>query len=44
MVMINHNVDFRDAWEWAEQEVYPRKYAHRDFQLGVNYIIYSMTH
>jgi hypothetical protein len=44
MVMINHNVDFGDAWEWAEQEVYPRKYANLAFQLGVNYIIYSLTH
>jgi len=44
MVMINHNVDFGDAWEWAEQEVYPRKFANLAFQLGVNYIIYSMTH
>lgn len=44
MVVINHNVDLGDAWEWAEQEIYPRRYAHLAFQLGVNYIIYSMTH
>jgi hypothetical protein len=44
MVMINHNVDLGDAWEWAEQEVYPREYASLAFQLGINYIIYSMTH
>lgn len=44
MVVINHNVDFGDAWEWAEVEQYPRRYAHLAFQLGVNYIIYAMTH
>jgi len=44
MVMINHNVDFGDAWEWAEVEVYPRKYARLAFQVGVNAIIYTMTH
>jgi hypothetical protein len=44
MVMINHNVDFGDAWEWAEVEEYPREYARLAFQLGVNYIVYSMTH
>jgi hypothetical protein len=44
MVMINHNVDLGDAWEWAEVEYYPRPYAHLAFQLGVNYIIYAMTH
>ena len=44
MVMINHNVDLGDAWEWAEQEAYPRKFANLAFQLGINYIVYSMTH
>jgi hypothetical protein len=44
MVMINHNVDLGDAWEWAEVDVYPREYANLAFQLGINYIIYSMTH
>jgi hypothetical protein len=44
MVVINHNVDFGDAWEWFEVEQYPREYANLAFQLGVNYIIYAMTH
>lgn len=44
LVMINHNVDLGDAWEWAEVQEYPRRYAHLAFQLGVNAIIYAMTH
>lgn len=44
MVMINYNVDLGDAWEWAEVEAYPRRYANLAFQLGTNYIIYAMTH
>lgn len=44
MVMINHNVDLGDAWEWAEVQEYPREYAQLAFQLGVNYIIYALTH
>ena len=44
MVMINHNVDLGDAWEWAEVEEYPREYANLAFQLGINYIVYAMTH
>ena len=44
MVMINHNVDLGDAWEWAEVEAYPREYANLAFQLGINYIVYAMTH
>ena len=44
MVIINHNVDLGDAWEWAEQEVYPREFSDLAFQLGMNYIVYAMTH
>ena len=44
MVMINHNVDLGDAWEWAEATAYPRKYVNLAFQLGINYIVYAMTH
>jgi len=44
MVTINYNVDLGDAWEWAEVQEYPRRYANLAFQLGVNTIIYAMTH
>jgi hypothetical protein len=44
MVMINFNSDLGDAWEWAEMESYPREWATRAYQLGINYIIYSMSH
>ncbi len=44
MVAIIFNSDFGDAWEWAEVEAYPRRYANMAFQLGVNYIVYAMTH
>ncbi|MEE8586224.1 MAG: DUF4159 domain-containing protein [Acidobacteriota bacterium] len=44
MVMINYNVDLGDAWEWFEVEEYPREWAHGAMKLGINYIIYSMTH
>jgi hypothetical protein len=44
MVVINHNVDLGDAWEWAEVDEYPREYARMAFELATNYIIYAMTH
>ena len=44
MVMINFNSDLGDAWEWADVPYYPEKYASTAFRLGINYIIYSMTH
>ena len=44
MVMINWNTDLGDAWEWAEQPDYPLEYSTFAFQMGVNMIIYAMSH
>ena len=44
MVIINWNTDLGDAWEWAEQPDYPLQYSTFAFQMGVNMIIYAMSH
>jgi hypothetical protein len=44
MVAICHNMDLGDAWEWADHPRYPERYASLAYRIGVNYIIYSMTH
>jgi hypothetical protein len=44
MVAICHNMDLGDAWEWADLPAYPEKYASLAYRVGINYIIYSMTH
>jgi hypothetical protein len=44
MVIINWNTDIGDAWEWAEQPYYPLKYSTFAYQMGVNFIVYSMSH
>jgi hypothetical protein len=44
MVFINWNTDLGDAWEWAEQPDYPLEFSTFAFQMGVNMILYSMTH
>jgi len=44
MVMINYNVDLGDAWEWADLPQYPEEWTAYAYRLGVNYIVYSMTH
>ena len=44
MVVINWNTDMGDAWEWAENPYYPLKYSTYAYQMGVNYIIYAMSH
>ena len=44
MVAISYNSDLGDAWEYADDPRYPAKFADLAIRLGVNYIIYSMTH
>ena len=44
MVAINWNTDLGDAWEWAEQPNYPLKYSTFAYQMGVNMIVYAMSH
>ena len=44
MIAICHNMDLGDAWEWADNPNYPEKYASLAYRIGINYIIYSMTH
>jgi hypothetical protein len=44
MVAICHNSDVGDAWEWADSAQYPEKPASVAYRIGVNYIIYAMTH
>ncbi|MGD0778024.1 MAG: DUF4159 domain-containing protein [Candidatus Solibacter sp.] len=44
MVAISYNSDIGDAWEFADDPRYPAKFADLAIRLGVNYIIYAMTH
>ena len=44
MVAICHNVDLGDSWEHADNPLYPEKYSALGIRIGVNYIVYSMTH
>lgn len=44
MVAINWNCDLGDAWEWAESFEYPLEFSTYAYQIGVNTIVYAMTH
>ena len=44
MVAICFNQDNGDAWEWADLPAYPERYASQAYRLGVNTIVYAMTH
>ena len=44
MVAINHNQDLGDAWEHADDVRYPQSLTAAAYRLGVNYVVYAMTH
>lgn len=44
MVAISANSDLGDSWEWADDPSYPEKFSALGMRLGINYIIYAMTH
>ncbi len=44
MVAISFNSDIGDAWEWADEPEYPARFSDLAIRLGVNYVVYAMTH
>ena len=44
MVAISFNSDVGDSWEWADEPTYPERLSALGIRLGVNYVVYSMTH
>jgi len=44
MVVMDFNSDVGDSWEWADSPRYPEKYSALGIRIGVNYVVYSMSH
>ena len=44
MVAICHNMDLGDSWEHADNPEYPVKCSDLGIRIGVNYVVYAMTH
>jgi hypothetical protein len=44
IVAICHNMHLGDAWEWADDAEYPEPFASMAFRVGIDYVMYSMTH
>jgi hypothetical protein len=44
VVAICHNMHLGDAWEWADDPNYPEQFASMAFRVGLNYVLYDMTH
>jgi hypothetical protein len=44
MVAISQNSDLGDSWEWLNRSSYPLRYSDLGIRIGVNYVVYAMTH
>ena len=44
MVLIAHNNDVGDGWQWADDPRYPADEANRALRIGSNVAVYAMTH
>ena len=44
LVAMSFNSDVGDSWEWADYPQYPERFAALGIRIGVNYVVYAMTH
>jgi Domain of unknown function (DUF4159) len=44
MVIVTYNSDLGDAWEHMDVPCYPEKFSGQAYRMGINFIVYAMTH
>jgi len=44
VAFISRNCDMGDAWEWINSPLYPVKYGLPAYKVGINVVIYAMSH
>ena len=44
MMIVNYNTDISQYWEWSGRGLRPFDETNEAYKLGVNYLIYGMTH
>ncbi len=44
MVVMDFNSDVGDSWEWADSPYYPEPFSALGMRIGVNYVVYALTH
>jgi hypothetical protein len=44
MVVVTYNSDLGDAWEYMDLPCYPQKYSGAAYRMGMNFMIYALTH
>ncbi len=44
MIVINYNNDIAEYWEFSDRGYYPIELSNEAYKLGVNYVVYGLTH
>ncbi len=44
MVVVTYNSDLGDAWEYMDLACYPEIYSGQAYRMGINFMIYAMSH
>jgi hypothetical protein len=44
MMIVNYNQDVSEYWEWSDTNINPIDLNNEAYKLGVDYVIYGMTH
>ena len=44
MMIVNYSADIGDSWQWAGQGFIAVDATNEAFKLGVNYLVYALTH
>jgi hypothetical protein len=44
IVAMTFESDLGDSWEWADDPRYEERFSALGFRIGINYIVYAMTH
>jgi len=44
MIIVNYNNDVAEYWEWSDTDFAPIELTNEAYKLGINYIVYAMTH
>ena len=44
MMVVNYNTDISQYWEWSGRGLRPFDETNEAYKLGVNYIVYGLTH
>lgn len=44
LAIVNYNNDISEYWEWSDTDFAPIELSNEAYKLGINYVIYAMTH